>query len=207
MIPKFHCTPGTISAATAILMEETGFVHEQVRVDFAAAAQTSAAYLAVNPKGRVPALATGEGVLTETGALLEYVAAHAPQAGLVPTEPWAAARMRAAAYYLASTVHVNHAHRMRGARWATEQSSFDDMAAKVPETMAQSCAFMESEWDLAPFVIGAQMTIADPWLFTVCTWLAGDGVDIRAYPKLAAHFDMMGARPSVARVRESGLLG
>ena len=62
MIPNFYCTPGTISAATAILMEETGFVHEQVRVDFATAAQTGAEYLAVNPKGRVPALATGEGV-------------------------------------------------------------------------------------------------------------------------------------------------
>ena len=80
------------------------------------------------------------------------------------------------------------------------------MTAKVPETMGQSCAFIEGNCALAPFVMGTGMTLADPWLFTICTWLEGDGVDIAAYPKLAAHFEMMNARPSVGAVRAMGLL-
>ncbi|KKL87316.1 hypothetical protein LCGC14_1935950, partial [marine sediment metagenome] len=81
--------------------------------------------------------------LTETGALLEYVATRAPDASLVPTDPDAAGHMRGVMYYLASTMHVAHAHKMRGHRWADQQSSFDDMTAKVPQTMAECAAYIE----------------------------------------------------------------
>lgn len=203
---KFYCAPNTISVAAAILLEEIGLSYKPVLVSFAESEQTKPKYLAINPKGRVPALVTDDSILTETGAILEFIAAQAPDKGFVPADPWAAAQMRAATYYLAATFHVNHAHKARGARWATQQSSFQDMTAKVPETMGKSCLFCEENFTLAPFVIGETMTVADPWLFTISTWLEGDGVDIRDYPQLAAHFDMMMARPSVAAVRRKGLL-
>ena len=203
---KFYCAPGTISAATAIMLEEAGLTYEPVMLNFAEADQTRPDYHAINPKGRVPALVTDDGILTETGAILEYIAGHMPGQTLVPQDPWAAAQTRSVMYYLASTFHVNHAHRMRGHRWADQQASFKDMTAKVPETMGQSCAFVEENCALSPYVMGDDMTVTDPWLFTICTWLQGDGVDITAYPRLSAHFDMINARPSVAAVRELGLL-
>ena len=104
---KLHYAPGTISVAVAIALEEAGLAYEPVKVDFASAEQTAAPYLALNPKGRVPALIGDDGtVMTETGALLDYIAALAPQAGLLPADAQSAAHMRGVMYYLASTMHV-----------------------------------------------------------------------------------------------------
>jgi glutathione S-transferase len=202
---NLHYAPGTISAAVAITLHEAGLEFSTTRVDFKSAEQTTAAYHSINPKGRVPALETPQGVLTETGAILEYIAAIAPNSTLVPTDPFAAANMRALMYYLASTMHINHAHGMRGARWASQQSSFKDMAAKVPETMAASCAYVET-LITGPLVMGTNLTLADPYLFTVCSWLKGDGVDISAYPKLAAFFASMKTRPSVIATARAGII-
>ena len=79
------------------------------------------------------------------------------------------------------------------------------MAAKVPQTMADSAAHVETCLR-GPYVMGDQFTLADPYLFTVCTWLAGDSVDIAAFPKLAAFFDLMQTRPSVQAALATGLL-
>lgn len=204
---KFYCAPLSISIATGILLEEAGLAYEPVVLDFAQNAQTAPDYLAINPKGRVPALVTDQGILTETGAIAEYIAARAPDKNLVPGDPWEAAQLRAVCYYLATTFHVNHAHRRRGYRWARHEASFKDMSEMVPRTMAASCRFIEETCALDPFVMGAALTIADPWLFTICLWLEGDEVDIAQFPRLAAHFRRIADRPSVDAVRAYGLLG
>ena len=203
---KLYCAPNTISVVSMIALDETGIAFEPVRVDFAAAEQTKPAYHAINPKGRVPALITDQGILTETGAILEYIAALKPEAGLVPADPWQAARMRAVMYYLASTMHVNHAHKMRGHRWADQEGSHADMTAKVPQTMTESCRFIEENALTGPFVMGDALTIADPYLFVVSTWLEGDGVDVGAFPKISAFRSAMQSRESVKRVYDAGFL-
>lgn len=198
-----HYAPKTISIAVAITLEEVGLAYDAVAVDFASGAQAKEPYLSVNPKGRVPALVTGAGTLTETGAILEFIAETSGQ--LIPDTPMATARMREAMFYLASTMHVNHAHKMRGHRWADQQSSFDDMTAKVAETMAASCAYLEDMLALDPFVT-KDFSLADPYLFMVLSWVPGDGVDLAAYPKLSAFVDMMKTRPSVQAVIAKGML-
>lgn len=204
---KLFCTPGTISIAVAIALEEAGLAYDTEVLSFASADQTKPAYLAVNPKGRVPALVLpGGDVLTETGALLDYVAALAPQAGLVPDAPEQAAHMRAVMYYLASTFHVAHAHKMRGSRWADQQSSWDDMTAKVPETMADCARFAEANCLRGDYVCGDRISIADPYLFIVCNWLEGDGVPLADFPAIAAFQARMEARDSVKAMRARGLL-
>lgn len=203
---KLYCCPKTISVASLITLHETGIPFEPIRVDFAKGEQTKPAYHAINPKGRVPALVTDQGILTETGAILEYIAALKPEAELVPADPWQAAQMRAVMFYLASTMHVNHAHKMRGHRWADQESSHADMTAKVPQTMADSCRYIEDNALTGPFVMGDKFTIADPYLFTVCSWLEGDGVDVSAYPKITAFRAMMQGRKSVTRIYEDGFL-
>lgn len=199
-------TPNTISVSVAIALHEAGISHELTLVDFAKSEQTSSEYLAKNPKGRVPTLIIDGEALTETGALLEYVAAQAPNAKLVPQNPLLALRMRSVMFYLASTMHINHAHKMRGHRWANEQSSFEDMTAKVPETMATSAQYLEDECLTGPYVLGDVFSLADIYLFNVCTWLEGDSVKVSDYPKITAHMALMETRPSIQKMRELGLL-
>ncbi len=196
---------GTIAVAPIVALKEAGIAFEPVKIDFANAEQTKPDYHQINPKGRVPALIDSDRVLTETGAILEYIAALAPKAGLIPADPWQAGQMRALMYYFASTMHVNHAHKMRGHRWANKQASFEDMTAKVPENMAASAAHVESRI-IGPFTMGDAVTLADPYLFAICRWLKGDGVNIADFPKLSAFFDMMSMRPSVTSAEAEGLL-
>jgi glutathione S-transferase len=203
---KLHCAPGTISVVAAMTLTEAGLDWQPVMVDFKSAAQTKPAYLAINPKGRVPTLETPDGLLTETGAILEYVGALAPDAHLIPADPFKTGKMREVMYYLASTMHPAHAHKMRGHRWATEQASFDDMRANVPRTATECCIYLEHNVAFGPFVLGDQVCLADPYLYMITRWLAGDGVTIADYPKLAAFSAAFAARPSVGSVREMGLL-
>ncbi|WP_322867804.1 glutathione S-transferase family protein [Aquicoccus sp. G2-2] len=202
---KLHFARNTVSAATAIALHEAGLDFELVPVDFANAAQTKPPFLALNPKGRVPVLETPEGPLTETGALLEWVAAQAPHAGLVPDDAFQAAKMREMMCYLGSTMHINHAHGMRGARWADDPAAHAAMAAKVNENMIACCAYVEPRL-AGPYVLGDGFSLADPYLFTVCTWLPGDHVDITQFPKLAAHHTVMKARRSVQTAHAQGFL-
>jgi glutathione S-transferase len=206
MLKLFFAT-GTISVAVAIALEEAGLAYDPIKVDFAAAEQTKPDYLAVNPKGRVPALITKRGtILTETGALLDYIAALNPEAGLIPQEIEEAAHMRSVMYYLASTMHIAHAHKLRGSRWADQQSSYDDMKAKVPQTMAACAAYVQSDCLRGNFANGDDLTLADPYLFVVCNWLAGDGVTLSDFPQITAFLNRMEARDSVKAVRAKGIL-
>jgi len=196
--------PGTISVVVAIALEEAGIPYTPHLVDFAAGEQTKAPYLILNPKGRVPALVTPDGTLTETGAILDYIGTMAPD--LIPTDPFHAGRMREVMYYIASTFHVAHAHKMRGSRWADQEASFADMRAKVPQTVAACCAYIESTYSFEPWVLGSDFTLADPYLYVVSTWGEGDGVDMTDYPKLSAFMAAMRARPSVQAVITKGML-
>jgi glutathione S-transferase len=201
---KLYCAPFTISTAVVCALNE-GVHWEPIRVDFASGEQTREPYLSINPKGRVPALVTPEGPLTETGAILEYLGETAlPK--LVPADPLQRARMREVMYYLASTMHVNHAHMRRGSRWATEESSFADMKAKVPQTMAASCDYLEG-LAVGPYLFGPEPTLADFYLYTISTWLKGDGVEIADYPKLAAFKAAMEGRTSVKKAIADGFFG
>ena len=198
-----HAAPNTISVAVAIALEEARVPYDIARVDFDTAEQTSPRYLAVNPKGRVPALVTPDGTLTETGAILEYIAATSDIGR--PADAFAAAKLREVMYYLAATMHVNHAHRMRGHRWADQAESHADMRAKVPQTMAASCAYLEDALTLDPFV-GDDVSVVDGYLFALLTWLPGDGVDLADYRQLSAFAAMMRQRASVRAVVAKGLL-
>jgi glutathione S-transferase len=198
MTLKFFYGPRTCALASRIALEEAGADYKPVKVDFASAEQTKPAYLAINPKGRVPALVTDRGVLTENVAILAFIAQSYPHRKLAPLDdPFAFAEMQAFNSYLASTVHVNHAHKHRGARWATLESSFADMRAKVPETMAASFTLIERDFLKGPWVMGEAYTVADAYLFTVSRWLEGDGVDVNRFPRVAAHMRAMEQRPAV----------
>ncbi|MEP2781742.1 MAG: glutathione S-transferase family protein [Pseudoruegeria sp.] len=204
---KLFYAPNTIAVASVIALNETGLPHELIKVNFASAEQTKANYHRINPKGRVPALVSDDGILTETSAILEYIAALKPDLELMPTDPWQAAQVRSVMAYLASTMHVAHAHKMRGTRWAKEQSSFDDMRSMVPATMSLCCQYLEENvFEQGPFVMGAHLTLADPWLYAISLWLEGDGVTVSDYPRLSAFLDGFSQRRSVLKAKENGAI-
>ena len=195
---KLYFAPGTCALASHIALRDAGAAYTVARIDFKSNQQNSADYLAINPKGRVPALVTDRGILTETPAMLAFIAQSFPQAALAPLgDAFAFADVQAFNSYLCSTVHIAHAHRMRGYRWATDESSFADMKRKVPDSVGASFALIERGMLRGPWVMGEQYTICDPYLFTLAQWLEGDGVDLAALPKVMDHRKRMSERPAV----------
>jgi glutathione S-transferase len=192
-----YLAPGTCALASLVALEEARADYRTQFVDFRVNAQRSAAYLAVNPKGRVPALACEEGVLTETPAILAYVAQRWPEAQLAPTEPFGFAQVQAFNSYLASTVHVAHAHRMRGRRWADDEAAILAMQRKVPQSVGDAFALIEDGLR-GPWVLG-RYSICDGYLFTLAQWLEADGVDPERVPRVLAHRARVAERPAVRR--------
>jgi glutathione S-transferase len=195
-----YFSPGSCSQASLIALEESGLAFEAKKVNFADGEQRSEAFLKLNPKGRVPALLTEQGVITETPAILAYIAAIAPAARLAPLDnPFEFARLQSFNNYICSTVHVNHAHRPRGSRWADDAAALEAMKAKVPQTMSESFALIEDRMFAGPWVMGETYSVADPYLFVMTSWLPSDGVDPAKFPKAAAHHARMLERPAVQR--------
>lgn len=198
---KFFFSPQSCALASHIALEEAGADYQAVRVDFSKNEQRGADYLKINPKGRVPALATDRGILTETPAILFYIAQTHPAAKLAPLDdPFELGRLQAFTSYLCSTVHVAHAHKMRGYRWADDAAAIAEMKRKVPQTVGDCFALIEAEMFAGPFVMGETFTIADPYLFTLATWLESDGVDPAKFPKILAHRQRVTARPAVQKI-------
>ena len=188
------------SLASHIALAETGADYEAVRLDLRSGEQRKPGYLAVNPKGRVPALVTDSGILTETPAILAFVAQSFPKAGLAPLDdPFAFAQVQAFNSYLCSTVHVAHAHRVRGSRWADDPAAIAEMKRKAPETVTACFDLIEGEMLKGPWVMGETYTICDPYLFTVAEWLDGDGVDLSRLPRVIDHRTRMAERPAVRK--------
>ena len=197
---KLFFASNTCALASQIALEEAAAPYETVRVDFRTNEQRKAEYLAVNPKGRVPALVTSRGILTETPAILAFVAQSFPAARLAPLDdPYEFARVQAFNSYLCSTVHVAHAHRLRGSRWADDPVAIADMQRKVPTTVGDCFELIETAMLQGPWVMGDRYTVCDPYLFTLSQWLDGDGVDVKRFPKVVELQQRMNARPAVQR--------
>jgi glutathione S-transferase len=199
---KLYYTASTCSLATHIVLEEVGADYSTVRIDFRSEQQKSAEYLKVNPKARVPALVTDNGILTETPAMLVYVAQSFPASRLaLMDDPFAFAQVQSFNSYLCSHLHVAHAHRMRGHRWvdADDAHSIAAMQRKVPESVGGAFEMIEREMLKGPWVMGEHYTICDPYLFTLAQWLEKDGVDPERIPRVVEHRRRMSERPAVKK--------
>ena len=186
--------------APHILLHDAGADFTTVEIDFATGEQTSPDFLAINPKGRVPALVTPNGILTENPAILLYIAQTHPETKLAPSEPFALARAQSFNMFLASTVHVAHSHKHRGARWADDPAAQAAMTAKVTENMAMYAGMIEAHYFTGPWVLGEDYSMCDAYLALITRWLAADGVDLADFPNLQAHDALMRTRPSMQAV-------
>jgi glutathione S-transferase len=205
---KLFYGPNACSLAAHIALAEAGADYQAVRLDLKAGDQRKPDYLALNPKGRVPALATAAGVITENPAILNWIAESFPKAHLKPDDALAYAQMQSFNLYLASTVHVTFAHLFRTERWADSESARSEVKAKVPASLASQWNLIEERLaDGRPWVCGDQYTVADPYLHVFSRWLERDGVGgSAAMPLTRAHRARMQERPAVKAVlAEEGL--
>jgi len=197
---KLFYAAHTCSLASHIALEDAAADYSAVRIDFATNQQRAPEYLAINSKGRVPALVSDRGILTETPAMLVFVAQSFPRARLAPLDdPFLFAQVQAFNSYLCSTLHVAHSHRMRGDRWADDPTAIAAMQRKVPESVGACYELIEPRMLGAPWVMGDSYTICDPYLFTMAQWLEQDGVDPSRFPKIIAHRRRMSERPEVRK--------
>ena len=198
----FYYAKNSAAYAPHILLEDIGADYNAVRIDFMTGEQRSQAYLAVNPKGRLPSLVTEKGVLTETPAILVYLAQRFPEQDLAPSDPFEFAIAQAFNSYMASTVHVAHAHKHRGARWADDPAAHEAMRAKVKENMTEYAQMIEAHYFKGPYVLGDKFSFCDPYMALVTRWFKDDEVDLDPFAKIRAHDALMRERPSMQRVLE-----
>lgn len=199
---RLYYAPGGCSLAVHVALEEAGAEFEAVRLDFPAAEQRGEAYLAINPKGRVPAVVSERGVLTECVAILAWIAQSWPEKRLAPLEdPWAFAQVQAFNAFLASSVHVAYAHVSRPGRYADGEAAAQAMLAKAPEALGGFFDLIETQLsDGRPFVHGDAYTTSDPYLMVMTGWVIGRGlVDMAQRPHVAAHRERILARPATRR--------
>jgi len=200
---KLFYAPNACSLASHIALAEADAEFEAVRLDLKAGEQKKPEYLAVNPKGRVPALVTPRGTLTENVVILGWVAQTYPQAHLKPDgDFFAFSEMQSFNLYLATTIHVTFAHLFRSYRYADSESAMAEMKAKVPSSLKEQWKLIEDRLgDGRPWVCGAQYTVADPYLYVFARWLERDGAGgSDAMPLTRAHRTRMQERAAVQKV-------
>lgn len=204
---KFFYSPGACSLASHIVLEETGAAYEPVRVALAEGAQRRPEYLALNPKGRVPVIVDGDFVLTESPAILHYLAQRFPAAQLWPGDPQAAARSAEWLSWGSSGIHVTYAHLSRPERYTNTEAAIEDVKAKARSACRETWNMIEAKLAAAQstWAAGEQYSVADAYVFVFWNWGRGArlGYDMaHDFPVWTAHAKRMGERPAVRRTLE-----
>ncbi len=200
---------GACSLAPHIVLEETGIPFEPVRVDMASGQQRSPEFLRINPKGRVPALAVDDWVLTENPAILQFIARSHPDSGLWPETLPDQARVAEWLAWIASTVHVAYAHVRRAERYADSEPALAEVRAKGLLTCRDLWRAIDTRLGEGPWAIGERYSVADAYLLVFWTWGRGSVLQFdmaRDVPHWTAHALRMAERPAVQRAfRREGL--
>lgn len=208
MALKLYYSPGACSLAPHIALEEAGAPYEPVLVKLSEGAQKAPDYLAINPKGRIPALADGDFVVTENPAILRYIARKFPTAKLWPDDPRDEARCGEWLGWCSSGIHVAYAHIRRAERYASTEGGRSDVietgtkaARKIWDEVEAKLAASSSPW-----AAGDAFSVADPYLLVFWAWGKGPalGYDMaRDFPAWTAHAHRVaereGARRALAR--------
>ncbi|MNS32719.1 Glutathione S-transferase GST-4.5 [compost metagenome] len=191
---KLYYSPGACAMASHIALEEAGADYELQKIDLKKGEQRTPEYLAVNPAGSTPAMATEQGVITQNVAILAYVAQTHPQAKLAPLgDAYAFARMQAFNAWLASSLHPAIGKvlfsRLEG---AARDEALELALAKYD--------LAEQHLLVGPWALGADHSVTDGYLMVFTRWARqADLLDKARFPGLNAHLDRVQSRPAVQR--------
>ncbi len=199
---KLYYSPGACSLSPHIVLREAGADFTLVRVDLKTKKlEDGSDYLAVNPKGYVPALQLDNGeLLTEGPAIIQYIADQHPAAGLAPAPGTLdRARLQEWLNMIATELHKSFTPMFRGAGDEWKNAALDNIRRRF-DLVAQRLA-------TNPFLMGERFSVADAYLFTVLSWTGFVKIDMSPWPALQAFSQRVGERPAVqAALRAEGLL-
>ena len=199
---KLYYSPGACSLAPHITAHEAGVNITLEKVDLGAKRTESGAdYLAINPKGSVPALQLDNGdVLTENAVLLQYIAAQAPASGLAPLEGMARWHFLETLNYIATEVHKGF-----GPLWNPALSA--DAKAIGLANLTKKFDYLDKILAGRSYLTGEGFTVADAYAFTVINWTNVHAIDLGPWPNLQAFMKRVAGRPAVqAALRHEGLI-
>jgi glutathione S-transferase len=195
---KLYIIPGACSLAVNIALREAGLPFELIRVDGAThKTEGGADFLAINPKGYVPALQLDDGqVLTETAAVLQYVADLAPQARLAPP---AGSLMR---YRLMEWLSFINSEVHKGFLPLYSPEANDAVRDFARDRLVKRLEYLQGVVR-APHLLGGEFTVADAYLFTVLGWCPEVGLDLGRWQALASYHVRTTSRFHVAEAVQS----
>jgi glutathione S-transferase len=192
-VTLFH-SPNTRSTGTLVLLEELGADYELHVLNMKAGEQRGAAYLAINPMGKVPALKHGDALVTEQVAVFLYLADLYPEAGLAPAigDPLRGPYLRWMAFYGSSfePALVDRAMKREPAPPSTATyGDYDTMLKTLTDQLAAG-----------PYLLGERFSAADVLWGTALTWTTMFKL-VPELPVITSYMARVNARPAVARVR------
>jgi len=200
---KLYFSPGACSLASHIALIEAGLEFTTERVDIRARKTASGTdFLAINPKGYVPALELKDGaVLTEGPAILQFIADLAPDRQLAPANG-TLERYRLIEWlnFIATEVHKSFSPLFR-------PTSTEEMKEAARTHLGNRLGWIAGQLEGRDYLMGSQFTVADAYLFTVLGWANFVQFDLSPWPVLAAYTQRVAARPAVQQaLRDEGLI-
>src|SRR5438309_227744 len=190
---KLYYSPGACSLSPHIALLEAGLPYDLVKVDLRAKKlENGDDYLAVNPKGQVPALALDSGELvTEGPVIVQMIADKAADKNLAPTRDHADRyKLQAWLTYINSELHKNI-----GPLFSPVLS--DDAKAFFKDRAMGKFRYVDGELAGKDYLMGKQFSVADGYLFVMLTWADRMKFDLAGLSNLKAYHARVAARPGV----------
>jgi glutathione S-transferase len=201
---KLYFSPGACSLSPHIILQEAGlpFTTEKVNIRKRLTAG-GADFMAINPKGYVPALELDNGtILTEGPAIVQYIADQAPDKQLAPAQSSAEHyQLLEWLNFVGTEIHKNYSPLFNPA-------ASDDAKTAARAALTRRFGFVEQRLSGRDYLVGGRFSVADAYLFTVTNWAAVVQLDLAPFPSLQAFQARIAARPAVQQaMRDEGLLG
>lgn len=202
-VPKFYFSPLAVSVASHIALEEAGIAYSLEPVLIREGQQRSERYLRINPLGRVPALEIAEGfVLTETPAVLAYIAELRPELRLLPDAGRQRARANEWMSLLSSVVHVAFITFFRPQRYTSDEGAAARLKHDGKQHFHQMLRHIEARLPDSDFVLGERYSLCDAYLLPFYLWGRHFELPVGELPGYGALAQRVLARPAVQRALE-----
>jgi len=175
--PVLYSSPRACSTACHIAFEESGIDYRCEILRIREGETRSADYLAINPAGKVPALVTNERVLTETPAIMIWIANHAaPQAALLPHQGFDRYRAHEWMSFLTSTVHLAFRPLFRPAQFVDDEALYPIVRSRGGAQLREVLLEVERRLQGKTWALGDRYSVVDPYLFVFHTWSQRDNI-------------------------------
>jgi glutathione S-transferase len=195
MTHTLYYTSGTCSLSPNIALREAGLPFDLVKVDLRAKQLADGSdYLAVNPKGYVPALRLPDGqILTEGAVMVQYIADQKPDAQLAPPAgTWPRYRLMEWLNFIATELH-------KGMSPLYNPVANAEYKQALKDRLALRWGVLASAVRKQPWLLGDRFTVADGYaLYTMRSWTKSIKEDLARWPELTDYYQRIQARPTVA---------